>query len=138
VIDETIVQLLIETPEVSAIVGDRVYSPKAPDGADFPLIIVGKAGATGQYDMEGDAGIENARVQVDCYSADGQAAVLVLKSAVRRKLSGFKGGLASGNPCSIDSSFLINDFDNSEPNTERTGPRLRRRTLEFNIWHREL
>lgn len=134
---ETVINLLLEQAAITEIVGQRVYPRFAPDGATFPLIVVSKASGVGQYDMAGDAGIEAARVQVDCYDL-GYAKVLALRGAVRRLLSGYKGGLRSGDPCAIDSSFCINDLDLSDPTTERAGPRLKRRMLEFNIWNREL
>jgi hypothetical protein len=135
---ETLVNLLEADPAVAALVGERIYPRFMPDAATFPLLVVTKATGIGSYDLQGDAGLEDARVQVDCYSDRGASEVITLRNAVRRLLSGFKGGTASGNPCSIVSSFVINDLDLSEPNTERAGPRLKRRMLEFRIWNREL
>jgi hypothetical protein len=134
---ETVVRLLMEEPQVSAIVGTRIYPRQMPDAATFPALVVTKGSGVGSYDLQGDVGMENARVQVDCY-ATGASEVIALRTAVRRLLSGFKGGTASGDPCAIASSFCINDLDLSEPSTERAGPRLKRRMLEFAIWNREL
>lgn len=135
---ETIVHILMETPEVAAIVGARVFPDVIPEASDYPCVVVQKAYAMGEYTNDGDAGIEDARVQVDCYSADGATAVVALKKAVRGKLSGFKGGRASGSPCAIDACFCINDVPMPVPEAIRAGPRLRRRMLEFRVWNREL
>lgn len=134
---EALKAILEEDGDVAAIVGDRIYPRQLPDAVTFPALVLTKVGGPGTYDLQGDANLENARVQVDCYSEDGYSAVLVLKKAVRRRLSGFRGG-QEGVPCQIDSVFCINDTDESAPERERAGPRLRRRMLEFTIWNREL
>lgn len=135
---ETVIAILLETAPVAAIVDARVFPRMMPDATDFPAIVVTKVYGNGAYTMEGDAGLEDARVQIDCYSDRGEAAAIALKKAVRQKLSGFKGGSSSGSPCAIDASFCINDTDMSESGTERAGPRLKRRMLEFRIWNRSL
>lgn len=137
-IAETVVNLLMADAATAAIVADRVYPRQMPDGATFPCLVVTKVAGVGNYDLQGDAGLEQARVQVDCYTDQGAAAAITMRNAVRRLLSGFKGGPVSGNPCAIDSCFCINDIDLTEPTTERAGPRLKRRMLEFSIWNREL
>jgi hypothetical protein len=134
---ETVVQLLMEDAQVAALVADRIYPSRMPDAVSFPALVVTKAGGVGSYTLQGDAGIEQGRVQVDCY-ATNESAVIALRGAVRGLLSGFKGGTASGSPCAIASSFCINDLDLSDTSTERAGPRLKRRMLEFSIWNREL
>lgn len=135
---EALVELLSADAAVSAIVGNRIYPRIIPDAATFPLLVITKVAGAGTYTNDGDTGLEPARVQIDCYSADGASAVIELKTAVRRKLSGFRGGPASGSPCAIASSFCTNDLDLTAPETERSGPRLKRRMLEFNIWNREV
>lgn len=137
-IEQTVIILLLAEPSIAAIVQDRVYPRFMPDASTFPLLVVTKATGVGSYDLQGDAGLEAARVQVDCYVDEGTAKLIELRNAVRRLLSGFKGGTVSGSPCAIASSFCINDVDLSDPSTERAGPRLKRRMLEFNIWNREL
>ena len=134
---EALRAILLETATVTDLVGDRIYPVTAPDAPSYPFLVLTKAAGVGQYDMAGDAGIEPARIQVDCHVDDGASACITLKTAVRRKLSGFKGG-ASGFPCQVDAMFCINDFDLTEPATERAGPRVRRRTLEFTCWHKEI
>lgn len=135
---ETIRSVLIADVTVAGIVGQRVYAVDIPDAPLFPLLVIGKAGAIGEYDFGGDAGIERARIRVDCYSDAGQSQLLALKSAVRAALSGYSGGPATSQ-CSIDSVFVIQDTDLPGTSFQRAGPiRLRRRLLEFNVWHRGL
>lgn len=133
---ETVRLVLGEDGAVDALVDDRIYPEELPDAPTYPAIVLTKATGQGSYDLQGDVGLESARVQVDCY-AESYAAMVDLRLAVRRRLSGFKGGPASA-PCRIQSSFCINDTDLPEPDTVRAGPRLRRRMLEFQIWNTEV
>lgn len=135
---QTVITLLLAEPSIAAIVGDRVFPRFMPDAVTFPALVVTKSSGVGSYDLAGDAGLEMARVQIDCYVDKGEAKVIELRNAVRGLLSGFKGGTLSGSPCAIASSFCINDLDMTDPSTERAGPRLKRRMLEFNIWNREV
>lgn len=135
---ETLAAILGADPDVAAIVGDRIYPVTMPDAPTYDLIVLTKASGVGNYDLVGDVGVEGARVQVDCHSDKGASACIALKTAVRRALSGYRGGPTSSEPCAIQGIFCINDFDLTEPATERAGPRVRRRTLEFNIWSQEV
>ncbi len=62
---KTVIQLLLENAAVTAIVGNRIFPRMMPDAVDFPAIVVTKASGIGQYDLQGDVGIEPARVQID-------------------------------------------------------------------------
>lgn len=136
-IEEALKAILTEDGGINAAMDGRWYPVQLPDAPTYPCGVITKPAGVGNYHMQGDTGLERARIQLDLYGEAGQSALLALKSLVRRKLSGFQGG-QEGQPCQIDSCFCINDFDSTEPTTERAGPRLRRRTLEFEIWHREL
>jgi hypothetical protein len=133
-----VVNLLKAVPNIAAIVGDRIYPVEAPDAATFPLLVVQKAGGVGETDMQGEAGVESARVQIDCYCV-GYEEVLDLRTVVRRYLQGYQGGPAdSAGACAIQGAFCINDLDLPDSTTKRAGPRLRRRMLEFRIWNTEI
>jgi hypothetical protein len=132
---EVVRDILLADSAIASFVDARVYAPEMPDAASFPLIVIQKASGIGNYTNDGDTGLESARVQVDCYSV-GQAEVNAIRKAVRTSLSGRKVGSAEV-PCAIQHCFCINDVDLSEPTTDRAGPRLRRRMLEFNILGRE-
>lgn len=129
-------ELLLETPAIVAEVEQRIYPMQWPDAPTFPLIILQRATGVGETDFQGEAGIERARLQVDVYHFH-YAETEALARLVRRRLHGFKGGPLSA-PCAIDRSACINNADQPVPNTERAGPRLRRRMLEFEIWNREV
>jgi len=137
-IGERLVALLLAAPAVAALAGDRIYPVQLPDAPTYPGLVVTQVFGGGNYDLEGDVGVENCRVQIDCYADTGQAAANDLATAVRQFLSGFRGGGDSGNACPIQCCTCINNIDMSEPSPERAGPRLRRRILEFIVWHTEV
>lgn len=134
---QRVAEILRESAPIKAVVSDRVYPVEWPDAPTFPLLIVQRIGGRGETTLQGEGGIEEARVQVDVYTADGYADMAALASLVRAELHGLKGG-PSGAPCVIDRSACINAADLPVPRTERAGPRLRRRMLEFLIWNREV
>lgn len=131
-----VVEILKDLPALAGPVGDRIYPVSWPDAPEFPLVLVQKPGGIPEADMQGSAGIESDRVQVDVYGDRGYAEVVALASAIKKRLHATSVGPASA-PCAIDSSFCINDADLPVPATERAGPRLRRRMLEFRIWTKE-
>jgi len=134
----TLVQILMADTGVASFVDDRVYPVSLPDAPTYPALVVTKIFGGGQYDLMGDIGIEDARIQIDCYSDAGIQSVIELSTAVRTLLSAYTGGIDSGNPCAIIRATVINDLDLSEESTERSGPRLRRRVLEFHVWNKEV
>jgi hypothetical protein len=140
-ITETLKAVLCEDTGIAGMIGSgadaRIYPNQMPDGVTFPAIVLTKVIGMGDYDQQGDTGVEDCRVQVDLYSDQGKAALNVLRRSVRGLLSGFRGGPAEA-PCAIQSCFVINDADASDPSTERGGPRLRRRMLEFRIFSTEV
>lgn len=135
---ETLKALLGDQATIAEDFGDRIYPVTAPDAAPYPHMILTKVDGPASYDMAGDANLERARVQLDIKGDAGAADVNRMKAKVKAFLSGYRGGASSSQPCHIQGAFCINDFDSTEPKTERAGPRVRRRTLEFQIWSQEV
>lgn len=134
---QRIVELLLQTPEIKALVDDRIYPVEWPAAPTYPLIIVQRAGGKGLTTMRGDAGIEEARVQVEVYTDRGYVALVSITTAVRRLLHGYKGGPRDA-PCCIDRSALIGMMDLPANEVQQAGPRLRRRCLDFSVWSKEI
>jgi len=132
--------LLIADAAVAAILGDRVYPMQMPNAPEFPLAVVFRVGGAGEYDLQGDAGIEQARVQLDLYTDAGYAALDELRNAVRAVLSGYPQNLVApdASSCIVDSIMIFNDQDLPTQEFERAGPDdLRRRMLELYVWNRD-
>ena len=134
---QRVVELLKEQADIEDDVADRIYPVEWPDAPTFPLIIVQRVSGSGETTFLGEAGIEQTRVQIDVYTDLGYENMAAIAGKVRSLLHGFKGGPEAA-PCVIDRSACINSTDLPVPVTERAGPRLRRRMLEFLIWNREV
>lgn len=130
------VEMMKEDPEIMAFLVGGVYPVSWPDAPTFPLAIVQRGTGRGETDLQGEAGIEEARVQIDIYGT-GYEQVSKIALTVRRKFHGFAGGPKAA-PCVINRSACINNADLPVPEAERAGPRLRRRMLEFSVWNKEI
>lgn len=123
---------LLGTPALA----DRFYPGSAPDAPTYPLVIISKVGGPSESTLAGAIDISRERIQVDVYAANYAQAVTIAKA--------FKTWIMQrppvGDACVIDSVHCINDtdFPAGAPfgATERAGPRLRRRLLEFSVWNR--
>jgi hypothetical protein len=90
VIEEAIIQRLLATSAVATIVGTGVYPGAKPQGAPLPAIVFNKISGAPLYDDKGEAGIEESRLQIDCW-ATSYTAAKGLARAVRDSLSAFFG-----------------------------------------------
>jgi hypothetical protein len=84
-----IAYLLASTP-VAAVVAARVYPNDRPQGSAFPSITVTRISGGPLYADDGETGLDNGRVQVDCWALTYTAAK-DLAALVRARLSGVHG-----------------------------------------------
>lgn len=70
-IDEAIRARVESLPDVSALVGDRVFLDRLPQSASYPAVRVTLVDEDAAYHQRGPVGLERARVQVDAYAQDG-------------------------------------------------------------------
>lgn len=134
---QTMIQIALADGAVAALVADAVYPRQLPDAPSFPAIVITKIHGAGETDQAGAVDLEEARVQIDLYTDEGYAEVLLLRQAVRSLFHGQKFATGS-NTCAIQRATCINDIDFAEALMERAGPRLRRRMLEFRVWNTEV
>ncbi len=134
-ITQIIIDLLKDASAVSEYVGENIFPMELPDAPTYPAIVVTKATGNPLYDMNGPAGTEANRVQVEVFTDGGYAECAAIKEAVKLYLSGYRGGASSGDDtCVIQGAFVISDQDLPTDKIERPGPKLRRRMLELSIW----
>lgn len=89
-IEEAIIQRLLATSGVTSIVGTRVFPGAKPGGASLPAIVFNKISGGPIYADEGEVGLDESRIQIDCWGATYTAAKN-LSRAVRGSLSGYVG-----------------------------------------------
>lgn len=126
-----VISAMLAEPSITAFLSDRIYPITIDDAPSYPAACVNKVFGGGEYDLSGDVGVEQARVQIDLYSATGQGDLIAVSQAVRRFWSGYRGA-----DCEIDSVRCIDDRDFTETSTEAGGPRLRRRMQEYLVFNK--
>lgn len=114
------------------IVDGRIYPDELPPAPTFPAVLVSLIAKPRNYDMQGDVGIVDPRVQIDVYCV-GYTALVDICSDIDAIVSGYKSTAESGG-CAIQGMFVINEMDMDVSETEKAGPKLRRRMLEIRVW----
>lgn len=117
----------------ASLAGGRVYPDELPPAPTYPAIVCSLVTARPDYDMQGDTRTPDSRVQIDCYHDKGYSAVVALTSQAYDVVTGFKSTAESA-PCVIQGMFVINEMDLDVSETEKSGPKLRRRMLEIRVW----
>jgi hypothetical protein len=134
---EALRAILLADSAVTALAEERHYPVLLPDAPTFPATTIQQITGQADYTNEGDSNLTRARVQIDVFDT-AMAGVEALSAAVKRALSGYTGNPGTGSSCLIQGIFCINTLDLAEPITERSGPRVRRRLLEFTVWIEEI
>lgn len=134
------VEMLKADSAIGGHFGGRIYPQNAPDAPTYPFLVVSKIAGVPDYDMQGESGIERARIQVDLLDL-GYSSIEEWSRIVARYLTARpQPQPASGPACTIDSIRVINDFDSPagspDGSTERAGPRVRRRILDLTVFWR--
>lgn len=87
---EGLIARLLETPAVTALVGNRISPGRRPQAGPLPDIVLNTISGAPVYSDQGEHGLASARVQVDCWgSTYGQAKTVA--RAVKSSLSAFVG-----------------------------------------------
>jgi hypothetical protein len=89
-IEEAVIQRLLADTGVIALVGTRVFPGSVPQGEALPAIVFNKISGAPIYADEGEVGLDEARIQIDCW-AETYSAAKGLSRAVRASLSAFFG-----------------------------------------------
>lgn len=94
--EEALISLLLGDAAVQASLGNRVNWVRKPQGvAGEPYSILQRASGTTDYHSAGPSGYAQRRVQIDTYG-ESYAAVIAATRAIRRRLSGYRGGIFQG------------------------------------------
>lgn len=114
-IEYDIATRLLAVSGVTDIVGTgteaRVHIMHLPQRARFPAITIQVISGAPEYDMEGQAGVADVRLQIDCWAhreqptQDAYDQARTLGEAVRAALTAFKGTAGAS---TIESCFLLN------------------------------
>lgn len=73
-VEELIYPYLIANTAVKAIVSDRIYPLVAPQARTLPLLVYSRVSTDRVTCLDGESGVEFARVQIDCHASTFQGA----------------------------------------------------------------
>lgn len=112
--------ILVANVAVAALVGTRVYPGILPQDPTYPAVVLNVINAMDPVTHDGDAGLVDGMLQVDCY-AETYAGMAGLYDAVKAALNGYSVGNVQG-------IFLVRTrdlYDNDAP--------VYRRSADYNV-----
>lgn len=130
-IEVALARQLLDTVNVTALVVDRVYPVRLPQGGDYPAITYSKVSGGRIRTMGSNEAAANPRVQVSCWGktyADAKG----LANAVRIALDRFSGTLGGSGGVAVSAILLENELDLDDPETK-----LYHVPLDFLVWYTE-
>ena len=92
--EEALIAKLLTDSGVAALVGTRIHPGVRPQGTALPTIVFNMISANPSYSDDGEDGIAEARIQLDCWGATYTDAKKTAR-AVKTALSGFGGTVNS-------------------------------------------
>ena len=127
-IEEALRQLILNSTQVSDIVGERFYPGVAPQGSDAPYctyLMFNTATATTKFSP---STADTDRLRIDCVAPTFGEAV-GLANAIRKKIDKFSGTV---DDFDIDEIWYIDKSDDFDEGT-REDSRLYRRQIDFDV-----
>lgn len=86
--EELLIARLLASSALVALVEDRVQFGSREQAAGLPAVTLTKISGAPVYSDEGEAGLDETRVQVDCWGSSMTSALAVSR-AVRNQISGY-------------------------------------------------
>ncbi|MGE4297037.1 MAG: DUF3168 domain-containing protein [Desulfovibrionaceae bacterium] len=117
-----ITAVLLHDATVAALAGTRVHPAPLPRGCALPAISYARISGGQVYSLAGYSGLENPRIQVDCW-AETYDAAKALATAVR----------AAMDRATTFNALVIGDRDQFSD----TGQKPHSVTLDFSVWNLE-
>lgn len=88
--EEALIAKLLADGNVAALAGSRIFPGMRPQAAQLPAIVCNMISSNPSYSDDGEDGIAESRMQIDCWGATYSAAKLLAR-AVKSSLSAFSG-----------------------------------------------
>lgn len=143
-LEDTLYRLVTTAAGFIALAEDRLYPVDFPQAPVYPAALYMVPSRVHYMHMDGVTQLRKARVQVDAFALTYDAAV-ALADAIREAINGFRGMVdvpvtdAAGvvirtDAVEVQGIFCTIDRDEPESGTRTSGPKVRRRLLEFTVW----
>lgn len=128
-IDEAVIAYCNTVDSVTAIVGNRIYGSRRPQGArPLPEILWTEVTEQRQQKFCGQDLLVSSQWQVDVFG-DGKTQVAQCARALSKALRNFSGVMGD---VPVGPVFLLNQSDSGDPE-----PGTIRKILTFNVWYQE-
>jgi len=129
--EKALVTLLLSNAGVTALVGDRVSPSTRPQGSALPAITYQLITGAPLYADDGDAGLREDRIQLDCWAATYTGAKDTAR-AVADVLSAFVG---TSEGVELQYVLLNTEQDLRETGSKKSKYPFRTR-MDFIVWHK--
>lgn len=118
-------------------IGARVFAGVAPQGAEWPRIVLSKISDPPAYQLTGEAGYSVAQIQVDAWAKDvnGQNGLLQaerLAAAIQNRMSGFRGMMGD---TTVRSATIVRNNDETIEPKNASDARKYRVSMDFDIFY---
>lgn len=133
--EDALYALVTESAAFQALAGDRLYPVDFPQAPVYPAALYMVVSRLHHYHMTGSSNLRKARVQFDAF-AETYDAVVALADVIRETIEAYRGlvPVEGGDPVEVQGIFCTIDRDEPESGTRTSGPKVRRRLLEFTVW----
>lgn len=129
--EEALIAHLLGDSALTAVVGTRIHPVSIPQASLFPAIAVTRIDGAPLYADEGEVGLADPRIHIDCWGATYKDVKLIARKVVSR-MNGL--GLFLVNGVQFRSAILEVERDFREEGTNAAEYRYRV-NLDFVIWH---
>lgn len=127
--EENLISLLLSDSGLSALVSSRIHPGSLPQGATLPAIVMNRISGAPQYSDEGETGLNEARVQLDCWADTYSQAKLVARAVIAR-LSAFSGTVGTTEFANI----MLDDERDLREGGGNAAEYPFRTSLDFSVW----
>lgn len=128
-IEKSVRRLLLDHAGVSAIVANRIYTRRMPQGVTMPAGVVWRITTPRERTHSGPSGLARTRLQVDWWCDEGSDSARLVSEQARKCLDGYRGTVEG---IRIDSVAVEGDRDD-----ERAGLELWLTSQDVLVWHDE-
>jgi hypothetical protein len=135
-IEEALRAMLVQSAPVAALVSGRVYPVVLPQAPEYPAVTYQMVTNDSEYSHGGPSRLATPRFQLDLYAQTFKG-VITLRNAVMFAMSGTRG-LFGSPPVRIQGVFRVMELDAYEQLLAPAGPRVWRKTLDFNLFFEEV
>lgn len=126
--EEAFIAKLLASSGLTTLVGTRIQWDQRPQGNDLPAVTLSVISGAPLYTDEGNVGLSNNRVQIDCWASGSSSAINVAR-AVQSALSS-----VSMTQDGVEFQGVFPDSIQSFVEMGQGGAVVYRRSLDYDLW----